>query len=191
MARTALPGRLTWQLGRDVELVDETPRTKSIVLELPDWAGHRAGQHVDIRLTAPDGYQAQRSYSIASAPEAARLAIAVERVEDGEVSPYLVDSVQAGDRFELRGPIGGWFVWNADKPAVGVAGGSGAVPLVAMLRHARDRGVPDLLRVAVSARTALDGPFPDELERAGSYRVYQDPADLLRHLDEVGVRASR
>src|SRR5919205_171128 len=112
MARAAIPGRLTWQLGRVVALVEETPRCKSVALEVPQWQGHRAGQHVDVRLTADDGYQAQRSYSIASAPEDG-LQITVERLEDGEVSPWFVDVAQSGDTFEVRGPFGGWFVWDA------------------------------------------------------------------------------
>jgi ferredoxin-NADP reductase len=108
MARAALPGRLTWQSGRVVELIDETPRCRSIVLELARWPGHRAGQHVDIRLTAEDGYQAQRSYSIASAPDDGQLVLTVERrLPDGEVSPYLVDELRADDELELRGPVGG------------------------------------------------------------------------------------
>ena len=108
MARAALPGRLTWQLATVVELVDETARSKSLVLDLPAWPGHRAGQHVDVRLTAEDGYQAQRSYSIASGPEDHNLVLTVERLEDGEVSPYLVDELESGDELELRGPIGGY-----------------------------------------------------------------------------------
>src|SRR6266550_2220554 len=111
MERTTLPRRLAWQLGRVVENIDETPRCKSLVLDVPGWTGHIAGQHVDVRLTAEDGYQAQRSYSIASAPEDATLALTVERLEDGEVSPYLVDELRPGDELELRGPIGGYFVW--------------------------------------------------------------------------------
>jgi len=112
MARAALSGRLTWQLATVVELVDETARSKSVVLDLPAWPGHRAGQHVDVRLTAEDGYQAQRSYSIASSPEEHNLVLTVERLEDGEVSPYLVDELRPGDELELRGPIGGYFVWE-------------------------------------------------------------------------------
>jgi ferredoxin-NADP reductase len=137
MARTALPGRLTWQLAGVVELVDEAPRSKSLVLEYPGWPGHRAGQHVDVRLTAEDGYQAQRSYSIASSPEDANLVLTVERLDDGEVSPYLVDELRPGDKLELRGPIGGYFVWEAalGGPLMLIAGGSGIVPLRAMLRH--------------------------------------------------------
>ena len=113
-----------------VELVDETPRTKSIALELQGWYGYRAGQHVDVRLTAEDGYQAQRSYSIPSAPEDASVAITVERLEDGEVSPYVVDELRVGDELELRGPIGGYFVWEASLggPLLLLAGGSGVVP---------------------------------------------------------------
>src|SRR4029077_1896262 len=109
MARTAVLGRLNWQLGTVAELVQETPRVASLVLDLPEWPGHLAGQHVDARLTADDGYQAERSYSIASPPEDARLAITVERLDDGEVSPYLVGEVRKGDKVELRGPIGGYF----------------------------------------------------------------------------------
>src|SRR4030088_1466271 len=113
MARAAVLGRLTWQLGDVAELIQETPRVSSLVINLPDWPGHLAGQHVDVRLTAEDGYQAQRSYSIASPPEASRVTLTVERLEDGEVSPYLVGEVKVGDRIELGGPIGGYFVWTA------------------------------------------------------------------------------
>jgi ferredoxin-NADP reductase len=120
-----------------LELVPETARVTSLVLDLPDWPGYRAGQHVDVRLTAEDGYQAQRSYSIASAPEDERLVLTVERLEDGEVSPYLVEVLRAGDELELRGPIGGFFVWDESLggPLVLIGGGSGVVPLRAMLRH--------------------------------------------------------
>ena len=119
------------------ETIAETPRARTLVLDVPDWPGHRAGQHVDVRLTAEDGYRAQRSYSIASAPEDGALALTVERLDDGEVSPYLVDDVRVGDAFELRGPIGGWFTWRASDggPLALIAGGSGLVPLMAMLRH--------------------------------------------------------
>src|SRR5215210_4502320 len=131
------PRRLAWRLAEVVEVVPETPRTKSLVLEVPDWEGHKAGQHVDVRLTAPDGYQAQRSYSIASAPEERRLVLTVDRLENGGVSPYLAGVLVAGDRLELRGPIGGWFVWEAKDggPLFLVGGGSGVVPLMAMIRH--------------------------------------------------------
>ena len=156
MARATVLGRLTWQLGEVVELVRETPRVASLVLEVPGWTGHRAGQHVDVRLTAEDGYQAQRSYSIASAPEAERLELTVEELPDGEVSPYLVEDAQPGDQFEVRGPIGGYFTWHAglSGPVLLVAGGSGIVPLMAMLRHHR-RTMPSLpMRLVYSVRNA-------------------------------------
>jgi ferredoxin-NADP reductase len=166
VAGTALPGRLSWRLGSVLELVEETARTKSIVLELPGWPGHRAGQHVDVRLTAEDGYQAQRSYSIASAPEDAHLVLTVERLDDGEVSPYLVDELRSGDELELRGPIGGYFVWEESLggPVLLVAGGSGVVPLRAILRHwsAGDRSVP--VRLLYSARSPEDVIYGDELD---------------------------
>src|ERR687883_382522 len=120
----------TWRLARLVETVDENARVRSLVLDAPGWPGHRAGQHVDVRLTAEDGYRAQRSYSIASAPEDDGVAITVERLDDGEVSPYLVDVVEPGDELELRGPIGGYFVWDAAQPGpvLLIAGGSGIAP---------------------------------------------------------------
>jgi ferredoxin-NADP reductase len=147
--------------------VAETARTKSIMLDPPAWPGHRAGQHVDIRLTAEDGYQAQRSYSIASAPEDDHLVLTVERLDDGEVSPYLTDVLEPGDELELRGPIGGYFVWEASLrgPLQLIAGGSGIVPLRAMLRHwdAADR--PVAARVLYSARSLDDAIYRDELQR--------------------------
>jgi ferredoxin-NADP reductase len=169
MARTALPGRLTWQLATVVELVDETPRCKTITFDVPEWTGHRAGQHVDVRLTAEDGYQAQRSYSLASAPEDRQLALTVERLDDGEVSPYLVDELRPGDEIELRGPIGGYFVWEESLggPLVLVAGGSGIVPLRAILRHraAEADGVP--AQLLYSSRTLDDVIYREELNRLG------------------------
>jgi len=137
VARTAVLGRLSWQLGEVEELVQETPRVASLYLNVPDWPGHLAGQHVDVRLTAEDGYQAERSYSIASPPEDRWLALTVERLDDGEVSPYLVGELKVGDKLELRGPIGGYFVWRAgdERPLLLIGGGSGVVPLMAMLRH--------------------------------------------------------
>jgi ferredoxin-NADP reductase len=139
VASAASPGRrlLAWRLATVTEVVAQTARVTNLVLDLPDWPGHRAGQHVDVRLTAEDGYQAQRSYSIASAPEDDRLVLTVERLEDGEVSPYLVDELRPGDELELRGPIGGYFVWEEELggPLGLIAGGSGVVPLRAMLRH--------------------------------------------------------
>jgi ferredoxin-NADP reductase len=148
-----------------LELVEETARTKSIALELPDWVGHRAGQHVDVRLTAADGYQAQRSYSIASAPEDAALVLTVERLDDGEVSPYLVDELRPGDELELRGPIGGYFVWEAalGGPLLLLAGGSGVAPFRSILRHhhATESSVP--VRLLYSARSLAEVIYRDEL----------------------------
>jgi ferredoxin-NADP reductase len=136
-AAAAKPARLQWMTASVRAVTEETPRVRSLTLEVPDWPGHRAGQHVDVRLTAEDGYQAQRSYSIASAPEAAQVALTVERIGDGDVSPYLAGEARVGDQFGLRGPIGGYFVWTAalGGPLFLVAGGSGIVPLMAMLRH--------------------------------------------------------
>jgi len=147
--------------------IDETARAKSLVLNVPDWPGHRAGQHVDVRLTAPDGYQAERSYSIASAPEDGdQVALTVERIEDGEVSPYLDDELAEGDQLELRGPIGGYFVWSTDMggPLLLVAGGSGICPLMAMLRHraARQSHVPT--RLLYSSRSLDDVIYRKELD---------------------------
>ena len=167
MERTALPGRLAWQLGRVVKIVDETPRAKSLLLDVPGWVGHTAGQHVDVRLTAEDGYQAQRSYSIASPPEDRHVVLTVERLDDGEVSPYLTDVLQAGDQLELRGPIGGYFTWQvADGgPLLLVAGGSGIVPLMAMLRHraAHQSNVPT--RLLYSSRAYDEIIYRQELDQ--------------------------
>ena len=144
VARAAVLGRLTWQVADVVDVVAETPRVKTIVFDVPGWPGHRAGQHVDVRLTAEDGYQAQRSYSIASAPDGTRVELTVERLDDGEVSPYLTDELRPGDQIELRGPVGGYFVWEPAQggPLLLVAGGSGVVPLMAMIR-ARDAAGSD------------------------------------------------
>ena len=139
----------------------------TLQLQVPDWPGHLAGQHVDVRLTADDGYQAQRSYSIASAPEDSRVAITVERLEDGEVSPYLVGELKVGDKLELRGPIGGYFVWKAAdvRPLLLIAGGSGIVPLMAMLRHREAVGNKAPTRLLYSSRTIEDIIYKDELDR--------------------------
>ena len=170
MARAAVRGRLSWMLGDVVELIDETPRVRSILLDLPDWPGHRAGQHVDLRLTAEDGYQAQRSYSIASSPEDERLAITVEALPDGEVSSYLVGELRVGDKLELRGPIGGYFVWDADRtePLLLVPGGSGVVPLMSMIRHRRATGATVAAKLLFSSRAWEDVIYREELERLAS-----------------------
>ena len=148
------------------EVVAETPRARTLVLDVPEWPGHRAGQHVDVRLTAEDGYQAQRSYSIASAPELDALELTVELVDDGEVSPYLVEEVRAGDVFEVRGPIGGHFTWSVDDggPLLLVGGGSGLVPLMSMLRHRGARASDVEAHVLVSARSEEDALYRDELD---------------------------
>src|SRR6478735_2717564 len=164
MERTAVRGRLNWQLARVVRGVTETERTKSLMLDAADWPGHLAGQHVDVRLTAEDGYQAQRSYSIGSAPEDEHLVLTVERLDDGEVSPYLTDELRPGDDLELRGPIGGYFVWQESLggPLLLVAGGSGVVPLRAMLRHHRATASEIPVRLLYSARTQGDLIYRDE-----------------------------
>ena len=164
------PGRLAWQVAEVTDTVTETPRVRTLVLDVPDWPGHRAGQHVDVRLTAEDGYQAERSYSLAASPEEPP-AVTVERLDDGEVSPYLVDEVVTGDRFELRGPIGGYFVWDAAgaaAPLFLVAGGSGVVPLMSMLRHRAAAGSTVPARMLYSSRTLEDVIYRDELEQLNS-----------------------
>jgi ferredoxin-NADP reductase len=168
MERRTLLGRLTWQLGEVVATRPETPRTKSITLALPNWMGHRAGQHVDVRLTAEDGYQAERSYSIASPPEEApHVTLTVERLDDGEVSPYLTEELRVGDKLELRGPIGGYFVWEMPMggPLLLVAGGSGIVPLMAMLRHRAAIGSTVPTRLLYSSRSFEDIIYRGELTR--------------------------
>lgn len=169
MAGTAVLRRLTWRLGTVTALRDETPRVRTIVLDVPGWPGHRPGQHVDVRLTAEDGYRAERSYSIASAPEADALELTVERLDDGEVSPYLVGELREGDQLELRGPIGGYFVWtaadHAASPLLLVGGGSGVVPLMCMVRHRAAAGVRTTARLLISARSLDEVIYRDELER--------------------------
>src|SRR5207253_9836090 len=169
VAGTALLGRLTWQLADVVDVVEETPRVKTIVLDVSDWAGHRAGQHVDIRLTAEDGYQAERSYSIASAPDGTRIELTVERLDDGEVSPYLTDELRPGDRIELRGPIGGYFIWepSQDGPVLLAAGGSGVVPLMAMARARAVAGSHADMRLVLSSRSCEEIIYRAELAAVG------------------------
>ena len=158
---------IRWQFATLAEIVPETPRVSSLYFDVPDWAGHDAGQHVDIRLTADDGYQAERSYSIATPPEDSRLALTVERLDDGEVSPYLVGELRPGDRIELRGPIGGYFVWRGeddDRPLFLVGGGSGVVPLMAMLRHRARIGSKTPTVLLFSSRTLADVIYREELD---------------------------
>ncbi len=162
--------RIEWRFAEIVDILNETPTTKSLVLHIPDWRGHQPGQHVDVRLTAEDGYQAQRSYSIASPPEQAEVVLTVERLEDGEVSPYLTDALRIGDPLEVRGPIGGYFTWRVENggPLFLVAGGSGIVPLMAMLRHrvAVHSSVP--ARLLYSSRSYEQIIYREELERLGA-----------------------
>ncbi len=168
MERTTLLGRLSWQLAEVVATQAETARTRSITLALPTWMRHQAGQHVDVRLTAEDGYQAERSYSIASPPEEQpRVTLTVERLDGGEVSPYLVDDLRVGDKLELRGPIGGYFVWETQMggPLLLVAGGSGIVPLMAMLRHRATAGSTVATRLLYSSRSFEDIIYREELAR--------------------------
>ena len=166
MAGTALRGRLTWQLAKVSAVSDETSSVKTITLDVPDWPERQAGQHLDVRLTAEDGYVAERSYSIASAP-GEPLAITVQRLDDGEVSPYLTDELRAGDDLELRGPIGGYFVWGpADGgPLLLLAGGSGIVPLRAILRHRERTGSAVPVRLLYSSRSLDDVIYQGELGR--------------------------
>ena len=161
-----VPRKLTWRIGEVIQSSPETPRTKSLFLEVPGWEGHRAGQHVDVRLTAEDGYQAERSYSIASAPENGRVELLVERLDDGEVSPYLTDELRTGDGLELRGPIGGWFAWETREggPLLLVAGGSGIAPLMAIIRHRKAAGSDAPVRLLYSSRSYEEVIFREELE---------------------------
>lgn len=164
--------RLEWQIGTVVEVRRETPRAKSLILDVPNRIAHLAGQHVDVRLTAEDGYRAQRSYSIASPPEDKHLMLTIERLEGGEVSPYLTEELRVGDRVELRGPIGGYFVWdgsgggkNDDSPLFLAAGGSGIAPLMAMLRHRANAGIKVPTRLLYSSRSYEEIIFREELDR--------------------------
>jgi ferredoxin-NADP reductase len=157
---------VTWQIATVGAIRDETPQVKSFRLDVPAWPGHRPGQHLDLRLTAEDGYQAQRSYSIASAPTAGAVDITVELVADGEVSPFMHQVVTVGDRLELRGPIGGYFVWDGSSPdpVLLVAGGSGVVPLMAMVRHRATIGASVPTTLLYSSRTAEDVIYRSELD---------------------------
>jgi ferredoxin-NADP reductase len=191
MARAAVSGRLTWRVATLADARWETPSARTLVFDVPEWPGHLPGQHVDVRLTAPDGYRAQRSYSIASAwpeePEdglwrtedgggsgskpklfpTGRIELTVQRLDDGEVSPYLTDTLEIGDRIELRGPVGGWFVWREQQPApvLLVAGGSGVVPLMAMIRARAAARAKQPFRLIYSVRTPADTCYAEELAR--------------------------
>jgi ferredoxin-NADP reductase len=155
MARAAVLGRLNWLVGQLAEIRQETATARTLVLDVPGWTGHLPGQHVDIRLTAEDGYSTERSYSIASAPDGSRVELTVERLEDGEVSPYLTEVLSPGDPLELRGPIGGYFAWHpADvSPVLLIGGGSGAAPLMAMARTRIASGSTAVMRLVYSTRS--------------------------------------
>ncbi|MFH8447055.1 ferredoxin reductase [Streptomyces sp. NPDC018026] len=173
MARTAVPGRLgerlRWRVAEVTGRRTESATAVTLELDVPDWPGHTAGQHMDVRLTAEDGYSTQRSYSIASAPGEGRLELTVQRLADGEVSPYLVDELAPGDQLELRGPVGGWFVWShrQTEPVLLVAGGSGLVPLMSMVRAREAAGSRVPFRLLYSVRTPEDLLYRSEL-RMGS-----------------------
>jgi ferredoxin-NADP reductase len=162
-----LSARLDWRVATVTTTVDETAHTRTLVLDIDGWPGHRAGQHADVRLTAEDGYQAERSYSIASAPEDPTVALTIERIDDGEVSPYLAGELRPGDQFELRGPIGGHFTWRAEQggPLLLVGGGSGLVPLMAMLRHRAAAGSDARTVLLASWRTQDDIIYRAEFDR--------------------------
>jgi ferredoxin-NADP reductase len=166
MEGTAVPRRLTWQVATVTAVRRETPSVRTIGLSVPSWPGHRAGQHLDVRLTAEDGYSAERSYSIASAADDP-VAITVERLDDGEVSPYLTEELRTGDQLEIRGPVGGYFVWETvdGGPLLLVGGGSGIVPLRAIVRQREHSGSEVPVRLLYSARTASELIYRDELDR--------------------------
>lgn len=171
MEGTALLGRLSWQVGEVVATRAETATARSITFDVASWPGHQAGQHVDVRLTADDSYQVERSYSIASPPEdGTRITLTVERLDNGEVSPYLVDELRVGDRLELRGPIGGYFVWETrlGGPLLLIAGGSGIAPLMAMIRHRAAARSTVATRLLYSSRSLDEMIFRDELARIAS-----------------------
>jgi len=194
---------LNWQIASIANIKPETPNVKTFTLKLPSWMRHRAGQHYDIRLTAEDGYQAQRSYSIASEPEReGEVDITVERLDDGEVSSYLHDVVTQGDRIEVRGPIGGYFVWDADRtdPLLLIAGGSGVVPLMSMIRHRAAAEAKNPTSLLYSSRSFEDVIYYDELDRLSKSNAglqifhtltRSQPADwkgYARRIDEAMLR---
>ncbi|WP_208026173.1 ferredoxin reductase [Amycolatopsis acidicola] len=168
MAGTAVSGRLSWRVARLAGIREETPTARTLLLDVPGWPGHLAGQHVDVRLTAEDGYTAERSYSLASADDGERLELTVQRIDDGEVSPYLTEVFSVGDPVELRGPIGGWFVWRpaSTAPVLLVAGGSGIVPLMAMIRARRAAGSRAPFRLLYSVRAPEEIYYAAELRDA-------------------------
>jgi ferredoxin-NADP reductase len=192
VAGAAVLGRLTWLVTEVAGTTEETPRVRTLLLDAEGWSNHRAGQHLDVRLTSEDGYQAQRSYSIASAP-GEQLAITVERLEDGEVSPYLVDEAREGDEFEVRGPIGGYFVWDGADPSplLLVGGGSGVVPLMAMIRYRAASGSSTPVRLLYSSRTLEDVIYREELDRLQTQPGFEVFHTLTRSQPEGWTGYSR
>jgi ferredoxin-NADP reductase len=180
MARAAVSGRLIWRVATVAGSRWETPTARTLTLDVPDWPGHLPGQHIDVRLTAPDGYRAQRSYSIASAWTGdGPLELTVQRLDDGEVSPYLTDELTDGDQLELRGPVGGWFVWRQQPaPVLLLAGGSGVVPLMAVIRARGAARGRQPFRLIYSVRTPQDALYSEELAR----RVRDDPGLDVRYV---------
>ncbi len=181
---------LRWQTAAVLAVRDETPRARTLRLALPEPRRHLAGQHYVLRLTAPDGYTASRSYSVASAPDdSGEIELTVEKLVDGEVSEFVHDVVVPGDELEVRGPIGGFFVWPGDVPALLVGGGSGVVPLMSMLRQARRTGQADLLRLVVSARSPADLYYGDELPGPQTTVLYtrDAPPDSVRRVGRLAV----
>ena len=167
-----------WQIGTVSQVKRETPRVKSFRIELPMWMPHLPGQHYDLRLTAPDGYQAQRSYSIASSPlDEGEIELTIDRLDDGEVSPYFHDVVEEGDEVEVRGPFASYFVWRGESPVLLVGGGSGVVPLMAILRHRR-RTMPDIpMRLVYSVRSADEVIYSDELGEDALLTFTREPPE--------------
>jgi ferredoxin-NADP reductase len=171
VARAAVPGRLgagrrlEWRVSRLAEYRDENPTARSLILDVPDWPGHLAGQHVDVRLTAPDGYSTERSYSLAAPTDDSRVQLTVQRVPNGEVSPYLIDVFSLGNPLEIRGPVGGWFVWRPAEPGpvLLVGGGSGIVPLMAMIRTRRAANTQARFRLVYSVRSPAEVYYASEL----------------------------
>jgi ferredoxin-NADP reductase len=184
---------IIWRTVTVNAIVPETAHAKSIALDVPGWPGHLAGQHVDVRLTADDGYQAERSYSIASAPESSELSLTVELFEEGEVSPYLVEDLTTGDQFEVRGPVGGYFTWSVQDggPLLLVAGGSGLVPLMAMLRHHEAQSSTIPIRLLLSARTIADVLYRDEIAGLAGKRGVEVTYTLTREQPAGWTGASR
>jgi ferredoxin-NADP reductase len=180
--------RLVWQRATVRNLFQETPHAKSMVLDVPHWTGHRAGQHLDVRLTAEDGYQAERSYSIASAPAEPQVTLTIERLEDGEVSPYLTDELRAGDELEIRGPIGGWFTWTPEEggPLLLVAGGSGIVPLMAMIRQRAAVRSPVPVCLLYSSRSYEEIIYREELDRRAAVDEDLDVLHTLTRSQPAG-----